>query len=96
MFRITKILAITNILIFFLEFFLLVFGHFGENSGATKDVVLFYFIILYIWLFIPSLVFLLLNAKIKNKKIVSWIFLILNSVILIYNIPMLFDYIKRK
>jgi hypothetical protein len=96
MYRINKIIAITNILIFFLEFFILVFADFSENSGATKDVVLLYFIILYIWLVIPSLFYLLLNTKIKNKKIISLIFLILNSVILIYNIPMLFDFIKRK
>ena len=96
MFRINIIFSITNILIFLLEFFIFIFADFSENRGTTKDVGLFYFIILYIWLVIPSLVFLLLNTKIKNKKIINWIFLILNSVILIYNIPMLFDYIKRK
>lgn len=89
-----RIIAIVIILIFLLELFILVFSDFTNNRGASKGIVIFYFCLLYVWLVVPSLIFLLLNKKIKKQKIVNWIFLILNGVILIYNIPMFIEYLK--
>ena len=89
-----RIIAIVIILIFLVELFLLVFSDFTNNRGTSKGIVIFYFCLFYVWLVVPSLIFLLLNKKIKKQKIVNWIFLILNGVILIYNIPMFIDYLK--
>jgi hypothetical protein len=90
-----RIIAIVIILIFLLELFILVFlADFTNNRGASKGIAIFYFCLFYVWLVVPSLIFLLLNKKIKKQKIVNWIFLILNSVILVYNIPMFIEYLK--
>jgi hypothetical protein len=89
-----RIIAIVIILIFLLELFMLFFADLTNNRGASKGTAIFYFCLFYVWLVVPSLIFLLLNKKIKKQKIVNWIFLILNSVILVYNIPMFIEYLK--
>lgn len=89
-----RVIAILNIFIFLSELLILFFSDFNDNRSASKGVVIFSFFLLYIWLIIPPLIYLLLIDRIKRKKIISWIFLLLNGAILIYNIPMFYAYLK--
>lgn len=89
-----RVVAIVNILMFLSELLILFFSDFNENRGASKSLVISSFLFSYVWLIIPPLIYLLLIDRIKGRKFVSWIFLLLNSIIVIYNIPMFYAYIK--
>lgn len=89
-----RVVAIVNILMFLSELLILFFSDFNENRGASKSLVIFSFLLSYVWLIIPPLIYLLLIDKMKGRRVVSWIFLLLNGIILIYNIPMFYAYVK--
>lgn len=90
----SRVVAIVNILMFLSELLILFFSDFNENSGSSKGLVIFSFLLSYAWLIIPPLIYLLLTDRMKGRKIVSWIFLLLNGAILIYNIPIFYVYMK--
>lgn len=89
-----RVVAIVNIIMFLSELFILFFSDFNGNRGSSKGLVISSFLFLYVWLIIPPLIYLLLIDRMKGRKVVSWIFLLLNSIILIYNIPMFYAYMK--
>lgn len=49
-YKVNTIASVVNISIFIFQFLLIVFSDFGDNKGASKDVVLFSFLFLYFWL----------------------------------------------
>lgn len=89
-----RVVAIVNILMFLTELLLLFFSDFSENKGTSKGIVIFSFLGLYVWLIIPPIIYLLFIDKMKGRKVVDWLFLLLNGAILIYNIPMFYAYTK--
>ncbi len=93
-YKINTVVSIANILIFIIEFLLIAVTDFSENKGSSKDVALFSFTFLYIWLILPSILALALNKYRKKRKLHDVVFLVVNAIILIYNLPMFIDYLK--
>lgn len=93
-YKINTIISIANILIFIIEFLLIAVADFSENKGTSKDVVLFSFTFLYIWLILPSILAIALNKYREKRKLHDVVFLVVNVVILIYNFSMFIDYLK--
>lgn len=93
-YKINSIIAIVNILIFIIEFLLIAVTDFSGNKGTSKDVALFSFTFLYMWLIFPSILALALNKYRKKRRLLDAVFLVVNTVILIYNFSMFIEYLK--
>jgi hypothetical protein len=88
-----KCCALAVIGIFSLEFLLLFFSDFSNNRGTDKSTVLLFFTLTYVWFTIPAILSLLVK-KIKEKSFLSLTFIIINIVVIVFDIPLLVDYIK--
>ena len=93
-YKINTLISIANILIFGIEFLLIAVTDFSENKGTSKDVALFSFTFLYIWLIFPSVLALVLAKYREKRKAFDVVFLIVNTVILLYSLPMFINYLK--
>jgi hypothetical protein len=91
--RLNNILALSIIGMFCLEFGLLLFADYSNNTGTSKSVALIFYTLTYIWFTFPAIASVLFGKKLLKSKIALTVATLLNGLIFLAGIPMLIDYI---